>query len=79
MKISRLILIIALLVSVFACREGNQYPPLSQVSNVDLNRYLGRWYEIARIDQSFQKDCVASTAADFTAILASLYRKIPRR
>jgi len=62
MKIWRPILIMALLVSIFACGEGNQYPPLSQVSKVDLNRYLGLWYEIARIDHSFQKDCVASTA-----------------
>jgi apolipoprotein D and lipocalin family protein len=29
---------------------------------VDLSRYLGLWYEIARIDHSFQKNCVASTA-----------------
>jgi apolipoprotein D and lipocalin family protein len=60
--IIRPILIIAFLVSLIACQDGNQYPPLSQVSKVDLNRYLGRWYEIARIDHSFQKDCVASTA-----------------
>ena len=60
--IIRPILIIALLVSVIACRDGTLYPPLSQVSKVDLNRYLGLWYEIARIDHSFQKDCVASTA-----------------
>jgi len=55
------ILIVALLASLFACRDGQQYPPLSHISKVDLNRYLGRWYEIARIDHSFQKDCVAST------------------
>jgi apolipoprotein D and lipocalin family protein len=60
--IIRPILIIAFLVSLFACRDGNPYPPLSQVSKVDLNRYPGLWYEIARIDHSFQKDCVASTA-----------------
>ena len=60
--IIRPILIIALLVSLFACRDGNQHPPLSQVSIVNLSRYLGLWYEIATIDHSFQKDCVASTA-----------------
>lgn len=60
--IIRPILITALLVLFFACRDDNQYPPLSQVSKVDLTRYLGLWYEIARIDHSFQKDCVASTA-----------------
>lgn len=29
---------------------------------VDLDRYLGRWYEIARYEQGFQKDCDAVTA-----------------
>ncbi|MEN9717958.1 MAG: hypothetical protein RIQ99_836, partial [Pseudomonadota bacterium] len=24
---------------------------------VDLSRYLGRWYELARYEQGFQKDC----------------------
>lgn len=29
---------------------------------VDLNRYLGRWYEMARYEQGFQKDCEGVTA-----------------
>ena len=29
---------------------------------VELSRYLGRWYEIARYDQSFVKDCDGVTA-----------------
>ena len=29
---------------------------------VDLNRYLGRWYELARYEAGFQKDCEAVTA-----------------
>lgn len=38
-------------------------PPLETVSQkVDLNRYLGKWHEIARYDNAFQKDCVAATA-----------------
>lgn len=28
----------------------------------DLNRYLGKWYEIARFDHSFEKDLVGVTA-----------------
>ncbi len=47
---------------VGGCKQETADPPLKTVSKVDLNRYLGRWYEIARIDHSFQKDCVASTA-----------------
>jgi len=55
-------LMIALIVSLIGCMDDNNYPPLSQVAKVDINRYLGLWYEIARIDHSFQKGCVASTA-----------------
>ncbi|HBH86786.1 MAG TPA: hypothetical protein DDY17_04175 [Syntrophaceae bacterium] len=56
------ILILALIISFSGCEDEKKHPPLSQVSKVDINRYLGLWYEIARIDHSFQKGCVASTA-----------------
>lgn len=36
--------------------------PLQTVDHVDLNRYLGLWYEIGRYPNSFQKGCMASTA-----------------
>ena len=40
---------------------GNRAVPQPQKS-VDLQRYLGRWYEIARYEQSFQKGCEGVTA-----------------
>jgi apolipoprotein D and lipocalin family protein len=36
--------------------------PLPVVSKVDLDRYLGKWYEIASYPAWFQKGCVGSTA-----------------
>ena len=36
--------------------------PLPVVPHVDLKRYTGEWYEIARFPHAFQKDCVASKA-----------------
>ncbi|RXF71809.1 lipocalin family protein [Arcticibacter tournemirensis] len=36
--------------------------PLDTVPKVDLNRYLGRWYEIAAIPQRFEKGCTYTTA-----------------
>src|SRR3569833_1295626 len=36
--------------------------PLETVRYVDLEQYLGKWYEIARIPHSFEKDCFCSTA-----------------
>lgn len=35
---------------------------MQTVSNVDLNRYMGTWYEIARFPHSFEKDLVGVTA-----------------
>ena len=37
-------------------------PPLTAVPAVDADRYLGRWYEIARYPNGFQKECEAVTA-----------------
>ena len=36
--------------------------PLKTVDHVDLSRYVGDWYEIARYPNSFQKDCMESMA-----------------
>jgi apolipoprotein D and lipocalin family protein len=36
--------------------------PLQTVAYVDLNRYMGKWYEIASFPQWFQKGCVATAA-----------------
>ena len=42
--------------------ERLKLPPLQTVAQVDLDRYLGTWYEIANFPQSFQKGCTATTA-----------------
>lgn len=55
--------LLLLLLSVSACVTGKtDHPPLKTVDKVDLERYLGKWYEIAAIPQSFQKGCTATTA-----------------
>ena len=40
-----------------------RYAPLATVPYVDLDRYLGRWYEIARLPAGFERGCTAVTAA----------------
>lgn len=37
-------------------------PELQAVASVDVERYMGLWYEIARYPTSFQKDCEGTTA-----------------
>jgi apolipoprotein D and lipocalin family protein len=40
----------------------NSSPELQVVSYVDVERYLGKWYEIARYPHSFEEGCFGSTA-----------------
>jgi apolipoprotein D and lipocalin family protein len=51
---------LALLALPLACHTAS--PPLDVVDEVDLDRYVGRWYEIASLPQRFQRGCVATTA-----------------
>lgn len=50
-----------------ACRsptttERLGLPPLRTVPHVEVERYLGTWYEIARFPHRFQRGCTATTA-----------------
>ena len=46
-----------------ACRSSSRMSTLEVVPSVDLERYIGTWYEIARYPNGFQsEDCVATTA-----------------
>jgi apolipoprotein D and lipocalin family protein len=35
------------------------------VAKVELNRYVGKWFEIARFPNRFQEDCVANVTAQY--------------
>ncbi len=41
---------------------------LATVPSVDLKRYVGTWYEIARYPNRFQKDCASDTTANYTLL-----------
>jgi len=45
--------------------EG-QGPAVTVVERVDLERYVGLWYEIAKIPNRFQKKCAAVTTAFYS-------------
>ena len=42
--------------------ERLRLPPLRTVEHVELERYLGTWYEIASFPQRFQRGCTATRA-----------------
>jgi len=45
-------------------------PPPETVAFVDLDRYAGRWYEIASIPNRFQKHCRGNTVASYRPVEA---------
>ena len=56
--------IILATLSFFA--QSGKVPAVRTVPSVDLNRYSGTWYEIAKYPNKFQKDCVGNTTATYT-------------
>ena len=59
----QVIMIVAMGFVMFGCAAtANDKPPLTVVDSVDLERYLGKWYEIASSPAWFQKGCTGSTA-----------------
>lgn len=64
---TRLLSLATLLVAglaLAACQPSGRdsAEPLQTVERVDLDRYLGRWFEIARFENSFERGCDGVTA-----------------
>jgi apolipoprotein D and lipocalin family protein len=57
----KIILVFGVLLTSLAFGASGR-SPLPTLENVDLDRYLGKWYEISSFPQKFQKGCTASTA-----------------
>jgi apolipoprotein D and lipocalin family protein len=51
--------------SIAALALSAQDKPLQTVQNVELDKYLGKWYEIAAFPQSFQRGC-SHTFAEYS-------------
>lgn len=63
----RLILIASiLLILAVTGLTAKKLPPLTTVSQVDLNRYLGTWYQIAYFPTSFQPNNAALVTAEYS-------------
>ena len=54
---------IALSLLLLGCSQS--YPPLKTVEKVEINNYLGVWYEIARYEHFFEKGC-SDVSATYT-------------
>lgn len=58
---NNLLLTTLLMLSLTSCKS--EYKDLTTVNELDLSRYAGTWYEIARLPNSFEKglECVTAT------------------
>lgn len=60
----RFALALTLLTPLAASAQNNTQPePLQTIERLDVGRYLGTWYEIAKYPNRFQAKCVADTQA----------------
>ena len=66
MKRTITISFILILATLSAFAQSGNPAPLRTVAGVDLNRYAGQWYEIAKYPNKFQKQCVGNTTATYT-------------
>ncbi len=49
-----------------AAAWGQAPAPLVPIASLDVQRYLGRWYEVAKFPNRFQRQCVSDTSALYT-------------
>lgn len=62
-------IIYIMLLGLFAMTSHGQtskLPPLKTVAGVDLARYQGKWYEIAKYPNRFQNKCAGNTTAEYS-------------
>jgi apolipoprotein D and lipocalin family protein len=56
----------ALFLLLLAAGSAGAADPLVTVGDVDLPRYAGQWYEIAKYPNRFQRQCLSDTTATYT-------------
>lgn len=49
-----------------ACAAWSADTPLKTIDTLDVPRYMGRWYEIAKFPNWFQKKCESHTVAEYS-------------
>lgn len=61
------LIILMIIVTAYAGNlKANEPSPVTAVDEVDLERYSGVWYEIARFPNKFQRKCDCNTTAQYT-------------
>ncbi len=60
------VLIFTVILSVSVLAQNKNKPALQSVASVDLKQYAGKWFEIGKYPNKFQKKCIANTTATYT-------------
>ena len=61
-EIMKRLLVLTMMGFLFGACSGGNYAPLTTVEQVDVSRYVGKWYEIASLPFSRQEGCSCTTA-----------------
>ncbi len=58
----------ALLCALVSCTSPPDPNPVTAISTIDLPRYMGRWFELAKYPNRFQTQCVGDTTATYSLL-----------
>ena len=70
--------LLMLFVAALARAEKKDKAPLRVEPTVDLSRYAGQWYEIARLPNSFQEKCAGDVTAQYALLDAGRLKVVNR-
>ena len=70
--------LLTLAAAVLVKAEKRDRPPLRVVPSVDLARYAGQWYEIARLPNRFEEKCAGDVTAQYTLVGADRLKVVNR-
>jgi apolipoprotein D and lipocalin family protein len=58
--------------------KAEKKEPLRVVSSVDLARYAGRWYEVARLPNRFEEKCAGDVTAEYRLVKTDRIKVVNR-
>jgi apolipoprotein D and lipocalin family protein len=76
--IGPLLLLLGINAHAGAAAPADGARPLATIASLDVPRYMGTWYEIAKFDNRFQKQCVGFTTATYSAMPAGTVQVVNR-
>jgi apolipoprotein D and lipocalin family protein len=66
--IATLLFVLGMTANTIRAAPADGVKPLATIASLDVPRYMGTWYEIAKFDNRFQKQCVGFTTANYAAL-----------